>query len=132
MINFVWIVLIVIASSIITSALLVASLYTFYDSIHAFILRRKLSKEKRKPLEKDKSLFDDGGKDIPRTEKEVQIQDGQFRDYDRLREIAIGERTAKDTPNVARFINDESRDVKVNTIASGVTKPNTRTDDKEW
>lgn len=109
MINFIWIILITIVASIISAAIVVFTIYLFYDQILSFILKRKIPKDRIK--------FLDGGRDIPKTEKEVNLEDGQFREFDKLRAIAIRERAAKSQNNIPRFVADEPRDVKINTIA---------------
>lgn len=138
MINFIWIVLIVIVASIISTALVVFALYLFYDTIYAFILKRKIPK--------DRSKFLDGGKDVPQDKKEVNKDDGEFREFDKLRAIAIRERATKNESNSPRFFSNESRDAKINTIANEFadttdrnskpgredTNPVTRRDEEEW
>lgn len=108
MINFFWIVLISIVISIIVMAIVVAGLYLFWDSIRFFILKRKIPK--------DKSKFKDGGKQTQQNDKEVN-NDGQFRDYERLREeglrsAATRERSVKDADNSPGQFTDESGDTK--------------------
>lgn len=122
MINFFWIVLIAIVVSAIVMAIVIAGLYLFWDSIHTFILKRKIPK--------DKSKFKDGGKTIIQNEKEVN-QDGQFRDYERLREEGLRsrERAVKDENTGFRSFSDEPRDAKINAIASEHSKPDTRADE---
>ena len=124
MINFIWVVLITIASAIVSAIILVFIGYLFFDSIVKFFLKRRVPK--------DKKLFLDGGPDFPTDEKEVKLQDGQFREYERLREAAIGKRTTERDTNLPRFIADESRDEKISTIASEFNKPDTRGDEKKW
>lgn len=124
MINFIWIVLITIASAAISAIIVIFVGYVFYDSILKFILKRRVPTDKRE--------FLDGGPDFPTDEKEVKLQDGQFREYERLRESAIGKRTAERNSPIPRFLADESRDEKIGTIASEFNKPDIRGDEEEW
>lgn len=114
MINFFWIVLIAIVATLFSTALVVAGLYLFWDSIYSFILKRRVPKDKIK--------LKDGGKLISNSEKEVQ-QDGQYRDYERLREegfraSATRERATETENTLPGQFTAESRDAKIDSIAS--------------
>lgn len=114
MINFIWIVLLTIIGTIIVSALVVSAVYLMWDGLVKFIIKKKMPKDKKDML--------DGGKDFPTDEKEVKLKDGQFREFERLREASIRERTAKTKPDSEGYYADESRDVKLDAIASEVAK----------
>lgn len=99
MINFFWIVLISIAVSAITTVLVVWGAYTLFDSIKQFIIKKKLPKDKKDLL--------DGGPQMIKTDKEVQLTDGRFREYDKLKSIIVGERTATKQSSTSGPSNDQ-------------------------
>lgn len=110
------------------SVLTVSAVYLMFDKVMAFIIKRRMPK--------DKSLYLDGGPDTNDTnKKEALLDDGKFREFEKLRAITIGERTAKPsdktvTDTIKSFA-DSTRDERINTIATEHTRTDSPRNEKK-